>query len=147
MRHRELDSDEIVARFIYSKNHFSRAGNRPKPGAFSPYPHSELSVAHVTDLTDAEVWEISLKTVGSEPGRDKVHARADVRVRELIRNKLRAIRDDDPFERHTSVTGWPGPNDPNERKEQLKLICLELSQSPDVNLVVPAGPIARAFSS
>ena len=87
---------------------------------------------------------MAIHTIGDQPGRGTVHARADVIVEALIQKKLRAIRDDNPFERHTSVIGWPSLEDPNERKEQLKLICLELSQSSQVTLVLPPHPIIKA---
>jgi hypothetical protein len=61
----------------------------------------------------------------------------------LIALKLRAVRDDDPFARHTLVLGWPDVDDPNQRKEQWKEICLALSQSLHVALVIPPAPIVR----
>ena len=115
---------------------------RPKPGAFYPPPDDQLSVVHTTGLADSDVWEIGrLHALGSEPPRDKIHGRADLPVKALIDRKLRAIRDDNPFERHTSVVDWPQSSDPDERKQQRTLICLELSQDPAVRLVVPESPI------
>ena len=137
----ELGGEELIARFICATRHFSKVHNRPKPGAFSPEPYNELSVAHVTNLGDPDVWNIAARTLVDQPGRDKVYARADAPIAEFMRHKLRAVRDDNPFERHTLVLGWPNPKDPNERKEQWKLICLQLSQSPAVTLVVPDQPV------
>jgi len=77
----------------------------------------------------------------AEPGRDTIYARADVPVEQFLQQRLRAIRDDKPFIRHTSVLGWPTIADPNERKERWKEICLGLSESPDVKLVIPPAPI------
>jgi hypothetical protein len=65
-------------------------------------------------------------------------------VKAFIERKLRAIRDDSPFERHTSVIGWPESSDPDERKQQRMLICLELSQDPEVRLLIPEKPIIRS---
>src|SRR4051812_2079166 len=90
-------------RYIYATRHFTRSINRPKPGAFNPSPYTELSVAHTTGLDDQTIWAIAALTVTDQNGRDKVYARAEVPVAELLRHKLRAIRDDDPFERHTCV--------------------------------------------
>jgi len=107
-----------------------------------PPPSMKLSGIHVTDLLDSTIWEIAEKnTMRSEPGRDTIYARADVPVEQFLQQKLRAIRDDQPFERHTSVVGWPAPTDMNERKERWIEICLELSESPDVKLAIPPGPI------
>jgi hypothetical protein len=114
---------------------------RPKPSAFNPSPYLELSGVHVTGLTETTIWEVAKNTAGRNPGRRTIYARADVLVDEFIRKKLRAIRDDDPFIRHTSVEGWPKLADVDEQKEQWKAICLALSQSTNVNLAIPSAPI------
>jgi hypothetical protein len=54
------------------------------------------------------------------------------------------VRDDNPFERHTLVLGWPELVDANARKEAWKAICLQLSQSEMVTLALPENPIRRA---
>jgi len=114
---------------------------RPNAGAFIPPPDAELSGVHVTGLSEAAIWEVAKTTVGTEPGRTTIYARADVLVNEFIRQKLRAIRDDKPFIRHTSVKGWPKVVDLNQQKERWKAICLALSESPNVSLILPAAPI------
>jgi hypothetical protein len=115
---------------------------RAKPNAFDPTPYLELSVIHVTGLSDPTIWEIAEKnTMRSAPGRDTIYARADVPVEQFRKQKLRAIRDDNPFNRHTSVVGWPAIADVNERKERWKEICLGLSESLEVELVIPPTPI------
>jgi hypothetical protein len=138
---RRLGDDELVARFIYSKRHFS--ASRPKPGAFDPSPYAELSVAHTTQLPIQDVWRLAALTLTSQSGRTTVYARADVPVHELTSNSLSATRDDDPFERHTFVAGWPDPGDDDQRKELRKEICLRLSQCPEVVLGIPTSPIRR----
>lgn len=140
---RELQSSEVVSRLLYTKSHFSRPRNRPKPAAFDPSPYNELSTIHTTGLSHEAIWGIAANTLGDQPGRDQIHARADVPVDELLDRNLKAIRDDNPFARHALVLGWPQPGDPNQRKEQWKEICLALSQSPRVELVIPLVPIAR----
>jgi hypothetical protein len=139
----ELSASEVVSRLLYTTNHFSRPRNRPKPAAFDPSPYKELSTIHTTGLSHAAVWEVAVGALGDRPGRDQIHARADVPVDELLERKLRAVRDDDPFTRHTLVLGWPEVADPNQRKEQWKEICLSLSQCPRVHLVIPPSPITR----
>jgi len=137
----ELAPREIVARILYSKRHFNPSRMRPNAGAFIPPPDAELSGVHVTGLSEAAIWEVAKTTVGTEPGRTTIYARADVLVNEFIRQKLRAIRDDKPFIRHTSVKGWPKVVDLNQQKERWKAICLALSESPNVSLILPAAPI------
>jgi len=137
----ELASQESVSRFIYSSSAFSRLHGRPKPAAFNPEPYQTLSVVHSTDLTENDIWRISKLTLGTQRGREKVYGRADLRVEKLIAQKLKAMRDDRPFERHTSVIGWPKDTDPNQQKADIKAICLELSHDPEVKLVLPQSPI------
>lgn len=116
---------------------------RPKPSAFNPSPHIELSVAHTSDLSDAEIWELGKRTLGGAPGRERLHGRADVKVQSLLDVRLRALRDDKPFKRHTSVVDWPIGSDANETKELWKLITLQLSEDSRITLVLPGVPIAR----
>lgn len=141
---RELAASELVARFIYSRSKMSKQQGRPKPGAFDPSPYNKLSVAHSTGLQDLDVWEIGRLTLGTQPGREKIHGRADIPVKSLVDSKLSAMRDDNPFKRHTSVIGWPESADSDERKQLWLDICLALSQDPDVKLVIPETPIIRS---
>jgi hypothetical protein len=139
----DLSGDHTVARFIYSKRHFTPTTRRPKPGAFDPGKYAELSVAHSTGLVDSQVWPLAVATLVDEPGRSTVYARADILVRALFTHKLRAVRDDNPFERHSKILGWPEVNDQDKRKEQIKLICLQLSQCDEITLLIPGEPITR----
>ena len=90
--------------------------------------------------SNEDIWLLARKTLG--PNRRKVYARADLLVRDLIEHSLRALRDDDPFERHTIVIGWPDSQDSDERKAQTKEICLALCHAPSMNLALPAEEIA-----
>ena len=137
----QLASSEKVARFLHTRRHFIKG--RVNPSAFHPPPDLELSVTHTTDLQDDQIWEVALSTLSNAPGRETVYARADVPVETLESLNLIAVRDDDPFERHTCVKGWPKEEDPNQQKQKLKLICLEISQSPHVTLMLPAEPITK----
>jgi hypothetical protein len=138
-----LSADERVSRFIYTHRNIRRTAHRPKPGAFDPSPYMELSVAHTSNLSDAQVWRIGGQTLGSQPGRSTIYARADIPVLCLSDVKLRALRDDRRFRRHTSVIDWPLGSDTNETKALWKEICLELSEDLRVNLAVSPGPVVR----
>lgn len=87
------------------------------------------------------MWRIGVLTLTTAQGRNKIHGRADVPVYAFTEKRLHVVRDDNPFERHTSVTGWPQTIDDDETKQQWKQICLELSLHPEVKLVVPELPI------
>jgi hypothetical protein len=141
---RELPPGELVARFIYSKNHMTARNSRPKPGAFDPSPHSVLSVVHSTGLSDAEVWGIGRLTLSDSPGRERIHGRADIPTSSFIEKGLRTVRDDIGFQRHVSVTGWPQMADADERKQRRKEICLQLSLDAAIKLVVPASPVSKS---
>lgn len=133
---RELGAEELVSRVIYSRRHFSPSTGRAKPNAFNPFPHNELSTIYITGLGDLAIWKIARSTVGTQPGRDTIYARADVPVKEFLREKLKTILDNKSFERHTSIVGWPDMDDPNQRKECWKEICVKLSESPETKLVI-----------
>jgi len=100
-------------------------------------------VAHSSGLSDTEIWEVGKQTLGTEPGREKIYGRADVPVQSLVDVKLRALRDDKPFKRHTSVVDWPIGSDANETKELWKQITLELSEDLRINLALPTTPVMR----
>jgi len=114
---------------------------RPKTNAFMPPHNMKLSGIHVTGLPDVAIWEVAQNTMRDEPGRHTIYARADVPVEQFHKQELKAIRDDQPFARHTSVVGWPAMADVNECKERWKEICLALSESPAVTLSIPSVPI------
>jgi len=65
-------------------------------------------------------------------------------VRTLIDRNLRALRDNNPFKRHTSVADWPKPADPYEKKQHMKQICLDISQDPNVKRIIPESPITHS---
>jgi hypothetical protein len=132
----ELTTDQVVSRFIYSSRNISVERRRIKPGAFNPSPYDELSVIHATGLADNELWEIGDNTLGTQPGRNSVCGRADIPVKSLTEKSLRAIRDNQPFDRHTSVVDWPTLDDPDQTKQLRKQVCLELSQDEAIVLVI-----------
>jgi hypothetical protein len=140
----ELGTSEMVARFIYSSGRISVTKGRIKPPAFDPSPYAELSVVHSSNLLDSEVWETGLLTLSSQSGRSTIYGRADIPVKALTDQALKAILDNKPFPRHTSVIGWPNSLDENERKSLTKLICLRLSEDPSIKLVCPDTPIKQS---
>jgi hypothetical protein len=136
----DLGAQEMVSRFIYTEKNIKKSEKRPRPNAFEPPPDDrQLSTAHSTDLSNNSIWLLARMTLG--PNRRKVFARADLFVRDLIEQGLRAIRDDNPFERHTIVIGWPDSPDADERKAKTKEICLALCHAPSMNLVLPLEDI------
>jgi hypothetical protein len=142
-----LTPTELVTRFIFTRNHIARDKNnpaayRPKRNAFEPPADLELSTAHITELTDSEIWSVARLTLN--PKRPKIYARADLKVADYEKSKLVATRDNDRFERHTVITGWPNPPDPDDRKSQILATCLELCHADSLNMVVLDEPIVLA---
>lgn len=137
----ELGADECLSRFLYSRSKYSLKAQKAKPSAFNPLPYHELSTAHITGMTDDAIWELSKLTLRDHPGRDKLYARADIDVAEILKHRLTALRNDNPFPRHTAVRGWPLLTDPAEQKELWLQIALELSQT--AALRVAATPISK----
>jgi hypothetical protein len=101
-----------------------------------PPRSGELSVVHSTGLSHEALWQTGQETVGNSPGRNKIHGRADVPVSSFLDVSLRAVRDDQPFSRHTSIVGWPIESDENGTKAHWKEICLKLSLDERINLVL-----------
>lgn len=142
-----LTAGELVTRFIYTQKNIARDKNnpsayRPRTNAFEPPADLELSTAHITQLGDNEVWSVGRLTLN--PKRRKIYARADLKVADYEKSNLVATRDNDPFERHTVITGWPNPSDSNDRKSQILATCLELCHADSLNMVVLEEPIVLA---
>lgn len=129
-----LAPGELVTRFIYSKSQIRKEKARPKPAAFNPSPHNELSVVHSSGLSKHEIWELGKLTRGTEPGRSEIFCKIDAPVQTFNDVELRALRDDKPFIRHTSIIDWPIGSDANDAKALWKEICLKLSQDPRVSV-------------
>lgn len=137
----ELSGSDTVARFIYSRSNIRPSDLTPKPAAFNPAPYNVLSVVHSTGLSSEDIWTIGAETLGTERGRSRIYGRADAPVLAFTDKELRVVRDNEPFDRHTSVTGWPEGKDADETKQLWKQICLELSQHPEVRLAIPDSPV------
>lgn len=133
-----------MSRFVFSDKNIQKGKHRPKPSAFIPPSDRKLSVVHTSGLSDAEIWTIGKQTLGGGISRGTIYARADVHVQSLLEVELRAIRDDKPFKRHTSVIGWPSRADEGETKALWKQIALTLSEDARLTLVIPAIPIVRS---
>ena len=123
----ELHGAESVTRFLHSSRDWSNLAKRAKPSAFDPGSrYDEISAAHISGLEERVVWELSRRTLSGQPGRQAVLARADLKVEAVLRLDLKAIRDNDPFERHTAIRGW--------QNETRKSTALALSLAADLHV-------------
>ena len=98
--------DEKLARFIFSKSHFSVTNKEVKFKAFTPPLNSDnLSVFRISGLSDSEVWTIGREYVQRE-GRS-IKARADLSASDVYENKLEVIPDKQGHELHANITLFP----------------------------------------
>lgn len=76
-------------------------------------------MADVDGLSDPERWDIG-GIVAQLQGRP-VKARADFSGSVLTALPLSFVRDDDPFDRHGNITGWPEGTDDEARLRRKEL--------------------------
>lgn len=121
-----VQPDERLTHFIFSKKHFSVVNQRVKYGAFVPQKKSpeEISVYRTSSLTESEVWDIGREYVKS--GDRTIKARADLLasdVYEIDFIHLKVIPDIRPHHLHANIV--PIPIDREDRDEVLReLACL-----------------------
>ena len=126
-----VDSDELLARYILSRSHFSRQTGRVKASAFMPARDGELSVTRHRDATQDELWQVGL---GIALSRDKtLYGRGDVLAATCASQRLtvEAV----PVEgnpNHANVIRWP-----MDDKAALKLIAEEIAVA--AKFVPPPG--------
>jgi hypothetical protein len=125
-----VDPADVLSRFLFHKNHFKRLENRALPEAFMPPHDLQLSAFLTTGMTGAEIWQMGKDTLASHP-QPRLHGRADIDVRSVQAQKLKAIRDDNPY-RHVSVVGWPSYGD---GKDLVKSIAQELARTSRLTLL------------
>ena len=100
-----VPKNEKLARFIFSKRHFSVEKNLVKYGAFMPPPDSEdLSVFRTSGLPDSEVWSIGREYV---QGERRLRARGDLLTSAVYMNNLQVIPAPLPHELHANITPFP----------------------------------------
>lgn len=99
-----------------------------------PPEDNRLSTSIVTDLAEADILEIG-KVALRKHRQGRLYGRAEVDLRAILSQGLKAYRDDRPA-RHVNVVGWP-PHD----KAKVKSIAIELSSHASLKLL--PTPIAR----
>ncbi|HUE81822.1 MAG TPA: hypothetical protein VMM84_06880 [Pyrinomonadaceae bacterium] len=113
-----VSDNEQLARYIFSKSHFSRQSNRVKAEAYMPN-RGQVSVFRIDGLTESAIWGIgdyiALKRERTLYGRGDTTANQ-------VRNAGLDISSDEPPPRHANLIGWP-END----KGRHKLIALQIA--------------------
>lgn len=117
----EINSQEVIARYITSKSGYSRQKDIVKPQAFMPPPILKLSVFRIDNISEPEIWKIGIKKVINKMNKPtNLHGRADIQALNIIDSKLQIEPDNIP-PRHANIIGWP------ELKEKQKSIAQELA--------------------
>lgn len=110
---------EVVARFIFWANHFSKVNSRPKPSAFLP-SNGECSATWIDGLSEQQIW-----VLGDLAGRGRKRpalARADIQAKDVADCGLVIAPDPLPSQPlHVNLTSWPIEKD--EQKEVAQNLC------------------------
>lgn len=101
----DFNSIEIVARFLFSKRHFSTKTDRVRYGVFNPPENLRLSVYIINGITDADIWQIGDDYVA--PLRGPILARADLESEAVKERALRIEPTKYPHPRHAEIVDWP----------------------------------------
>jgi len=109
-----VQSDELLGRFLFSREHFAETKGLVKPKGFLPDKDGETSVFRITDLADDAIW-----TIGNAIRPEKAKARGDVITNIVRRANLRVEPATQDHPRHAVIVGWPEP-----KHEKLMLATL-----------------------
>ncbi len=116
---------EKLARFIFSKKHFSVEKREVKFKAFIPPPNSEdISVYRISGLSDRQVWEIGRKYVGRKDR--AIKARANLAAEAVYANNLEVVPDPLPHELHANVRPFPADRRARDRIAKQLALASEL---------------------
>ena len=116
-----VESNELLARFVYSSRHFSQENRRVKAAAFLPPGNGRESVTRHREATKAELWQVGQAGAGKRG--QTLYGRGDVLAATCESQRLTVEADpveDNP--NHASVVGWP-----MDDKAACKLIVEEIA--------------------
>jgi hypothetical protein len=124
----EINSQEVIARYITSQRWYSRQKDIVKPQAFMPPPNLKLSVFRIDNLSEPEIWKIGINKVINKINKPtNLHGRADIQALNILGNNLQIEPDNTP-PRHANIIGWP------ELKEKRISIAQELAAKASLSL-------------
>lgn len=102
--------NEPIARFIYSKHHFSIEKRTINTAAFDPKPHAELSVFRTRRLSQLQIWDLAEKHI-SPLRTPRLKARGDLSVSNVLNINLVFNPATESHRRHAVILGWPDSRD------------------------------------
>ena len=105
---------EKLARFIFSKKHFSVENKEVKFKAFTPPSNSEdISVYRTSVLSDSRVWEIGREHV--ERKDRSIRARANLSAEDVYANNLKVVPAPLPHDFHANIRPFPADKRARDR--------------------------------
>ena len=119
----DVDPQELLARYVFSRSHVSRQTQRVKAGAFMPPSNLEFSVTRHRDATEAEIWAVG-RNVAAATERS-LYGRGDVLAATYDSLELKVVAAPDFSKQnpnHANVVGWPVNDKPAQ-----KLIAEEIA--------------------
>jgi hypothetical protein len=115
-----IGDGEQLARFVLFSKHICTSGQRVKPDAFIPHPHSDLSVTRHNGFSEKQLWNIGRKV--SIERKRTLYGRADVSATTVRQQSLKV--EPKPLKgnpNHANILGWP------TEKSAQKIIAQELA--------------------
>lgn len=123
-----ISAAENLARYIFSKHHFSRDNGVVKYGAFLPATNGETSVFRISGIPESEVWQIGRSIMA--PLRDRpLLGRADIPASGVIPEGLTLLADTGSHRLHANIVGWLSG------KSEQKLIATKLAGRATLHLL------------
>ena len=123
-----VEDGERIARIILIEKWVDRENMKPRPEAFLPYKHVELSVIRHRELTEGELWEIGREVSAMREAGDKfgrrfpLLGRGDFLARDARDLKLdvKSAEGSGLPRNHADVVGWP-PEKPAQMMQAIKI--------------------------
>lgn len=118
----EVGLNEMLSRFILTRQYMKQQTKQIKPAAFVPHPYEELSVTRDREATDDEIWIVGQGIASLQ--QKTLYGRGEVLAATYVQPKLKTIADPvDDNPNHVNITNWPSAAD----KPTQKLIAQEIA--------------------
>ena len=88
----DVEREELLARYVFSRSHISRITQRVKAGAFMPPANLEFSVTRHHDATEAEIGTVGRNVAAETEGLCMVGATRLGPLTRVRNEKLEAIQ-------------------------------------------------------
>lgn len=112
----QIQRDEPLARFIFSRRHLSTTKKVVKAPAFIPNPDDlQTSVFRIYELGERQIRDIGEGVGRTQSPPQSPRARGEIEVNAVINvgANLHVIPDEPP-PRHAEITGWPRDDKPQQ---------------------------------